>query len=142
MKTLLSSFIGRWLFATTAALLLCASSSFAQYSPETQRERDKDREAIPNYTDADYGPLPENFEALVTKYVTDRMKDASKAQVLIGPTPSKVPYAEPDGATIKYHPAWAVTVTVNATNSNGSNSNYVFVVYLHGNQVIGWTPPG
>lgn len=96
----------------------------------------------PNYTDTDYGPLPANFEALVTKYVTDRMKDPSSGTIKIGATPYKTPYPERDGTNpVKYHAAWAVPVTVNAKNDGGKPVDYFFVVYLHGDQVISWTPP-
>jgi len=102
-------------------------------SPEIERALAK-LPKPPKYTDDDYGPLPENYEALTTQYVSSHLKDPYSAHVHISGKPHKSPLMLNNG---KYLPTWSVSLMVNAKNSYGGYiGEKLFIVYLYKGRAV------
>lgn len=97
----------------------------------------------PAYTDADYGPLPSNYEEAAARYIKAQLKDPYSAQVRVaGWPPAKMPWAYGQGFDLKYLPVWSVSLMVNARNSfGGYTGEKVFIVYLHKGEPVGSVDP-
>jgi hypothetical protein len=88
----------------------------------------------PKYTADDYGPLPENFEALATQYISSRLKDPYSAHIRLSGKPHTIPLLRSDW---KYLPTWSVSLMVNAKNGFGGYiGEKLFVVYLYKGRAI------
>jgi hypothetical protein len=84
----------------------------------------------------DYGPRPENYQAIVRDYLRSRLNDPSYALIEFKAGPSRL--YQKDTLSRERQYGWAVCVTVNERDPRGVYSApYPVVVYLREGRVVG-----
>ncbi len=98
--------------------------------------------AAPQFTDADFGPLPRDHETIAARYISKQLKDPLSARIRLALPPAKMPYAYGLHPNIRHLPVWSVSLLVNAKNSfGGYTGDQLHTVYLHRGEPVGYVAP-
>jgi hypothetical protein len=91
--------------------------------------------ANPQYTDADYGPLPANYREMAKAYVKQNLRDPYTAHIRV--SDEKPEKAEGIASNFQHVPAYRVKVYVYAKKAHGGyTSEHLMIVYIwHGKAV-------